>query len=134
MLSETRLDGMRAPLLTGYSPTDLAGTVTYYFDRFKQLKRVSVQATVGDPTRFVAELQRGYQMSQEPALGGSLYVIKWNGTPTSLLHIAPASVIYNNSPYGRYDMFLELNQAGLEYGLSPEAQHLIDAGRQTQRW
>jgi hypothetical protein len=134
LLSDTQLDGMRAPLITGSTPSDLAGTVTYYFDRFKQLKRLTVHATVGDPTRFVAELQRSYQMSQEPSLGGSLYAIKWNGSPTSLLHITPASVVYNDLPYGRFNLFLELNQAGLEYGLSREAQYLVDAGRQTQRW
>jgi hypothetical protein len=134
LLSDTQLDGMRAPLITGSTPSDLAGTVTYYFDRYKQLKRLTVHATVGDPTRFVAELQRSYQMSQEPALGGSLYVIKWNGSPTSLLHVSPAAVVYNDLPYGRFNLFLELNQAGLEYGLSREAQQLVDAGRQTQRW
>jgi hypothetical protein len=134
LLSDTQLDGMRAPLITGSSPSDLAGTVTYYFDRYKQLKRLTVHATVGDPTRFVAELQRSYQMSQEPSLGGSLYAIKWNGSPTSLLHVSPASVVYNDLPYGRFNLFLELNQAGLEYGLSQEAQRLIDAGRQAQRW
>ncbi|MFO0940868.1 MAG: DUF6690 family protein [Pirellulales bacterium] len=69
LLSETQLDGLRAPLITGSTPSDMAGTVTYYFDRFKQLKRVTVHATVGDPTRFVAELQRAYQLSQEPSLG-----------------------------------------------------------------
>ncbi len=134
LLSETQLDGMRAPLVTGPTPSDLAGTVTYYFDRYKQLKRLTVHGTVGEPTRFVAELQRAYQMTQEPSLGGNLYVIKWNGAPTSLVHISPAAVVYNDSPYGRFNMFLELNQAGLEYGLSAEAQHLIDAGRQTMRW
>jgi hypothetical protein len=134
LLSETQLDGMRAPLITGSTPSDLAGTVTYYFDRYKQLKRITVHATVGDPTRFVAELQQSYQMSQEPSLGGKLYVIKWNGAPTSLLNITPAAVIYNDLPYGRFQLFLELNQAGLEYGLSVESQQLVQAGRNMQRW
>lgn len=134
VLSDMQMDGMRAPLITGSTPSDLAGTVTYYFDRYKQLKRITVHAAAGDPTRFVAELQRSYRMSQEPALGGSLYTIKWNGTPTSLLHVSPASVVHNDLPYGRFNLFLELNQAGLEYGLSSEAQHLVDAGRQAYRW
>ncbi len=134
LLSETQLDGMRAPLITGSTPTDMAGTVTYYFDRYKQLKRVTVHATVGDPTRFVAELQRAYQLSQEPSLGGNLYMVKWNGMPTSLLYITPATVVYNDSPYGRFNLFLELNQAGLDYGLSMESQRLVEAGRAAQRW
>jgi hypothetical protein len=134
VLSELQLDGLRAPLITGSTPGDLAGTITYYFDRYKQLKRVNIHASVGDPTALVAQLQNGYQMIQEPSLGGNLYVIKWNGKPASLLHLAPASVLYNDLPYGRFNIFLELNQAGLEYGLSGEAQQLVNAGRQTNRW
>ncbi|MBX3420384.1 MAG: hypothetical protein KF752_02395 [Pirellulaceae bacterium] len=134
VLSEAQLDGLRVPLITGTTPSDLAGTLTYYFDRYKQLKRLTVHAAVGDPTRFVAELQQAYQMSQEPSLGGNLYVIKWNGAPTSLLHIAPATVVYADAHYARFNLFLELNQAGLEYGLSPEARQLVEVGRQTNRW
>lgn len=134
LLSELNLDGLRTPLITGSSPGDLAGTLTYYFDRYKRLQRVSIHATAGDPTRYVMELQQAYKMSQEPSLGGSLYVIKWNGVPGSVMHISPASVVYSDLNYGRYNLFLELNQAGLEYGLSQEAQQLIQAGRHTQRW
>ncbi|MFO0940869.1 MAG: DUF6690 family protein [Pirellulales bacterium] len=43
-------------------------------------------------------------------------------------------MIYNDSPYGRFNLFLELNQAGLEYGLSMESQRLVEAGRAAQRW
>lgn len=134
LLSEMNLDGLRTPLITGSTPGDLAGTLTYYFDRYKRLKRVSIHATVGDPTRHIMELRQAYQMSQEPSLGGSLYVIKWNGAPTCVLHISPASVVYSDLNYGRYNLFLELNQAELEYGLSSEARQLIEAGKHTRRW
>lgn len=134
LLSEMNLDGLRAPLITGSTPTDLAGTLTYYFDHYKRVKRITVHASVGDPSRFVMELQQGYHMSQEPSLGGSLFVTKWNGKPTNLLHVAPASVVYNDLAYARYNLFLELNQADLEYGLSADARQLVEAGKQTQRW
>lgn len=134
LLSEMNLDGLRTPLITGSTPGDLAGTLTYYFDRYKRLKRVSVHATLGDPTRYIMELRQAYQMSQEPSLGGSLYVVKWNGTPTSVLHVSPASVVYSDVNYGRYNFFLELNQADLEYGLSAEARQLIESGRSMNRW
>lgn len=134
LLSEMNLDGLRVPLITGSSPSDLAGTLTYYFDRYKRLQRVSIHASVGEPTRFMTELQQAYRLSPEPALGGHLYVIRWNGIPASIVHVTPASVVYSGSTYARYHLFLEMNQAGLEYGLSPEAQHLVEAGRSTNRW
>lgn len=134
VLSELQLDGLRVPLITGTAPTDLAGTLTYYFDRYQRLQRLNVHAVTGDPSRFVAELQHGYQFQQQPALGGGLYLVKWNGRPTCVVFTTPAPIIEADSPYARYNVFIELNQAGLEYGLSNEANQLLQAGRQANRW
>ncbi len=134
VLADTQLDGLRVPLVTGTSPSDIAGTLTYSFDRFKRLQRLTVQGTTGDATRFMAELQQQYQMQQVPSLGGVLYLLSWNGKATSIVHVTPASVIYADSPYARFEVLIELNQAGLEYGLSAAARQLLDAGKSTQRW
>lgn len=134
VLAELNLDGLRVPLVTGSQPSDVAGTLTYYFDRYQRLQRVKLHGVTGDPNRCVAELQRYYQFQQEPALGGGLYMLKWNGQPASVLQVAPAPVIYADAPYSRFNVFLELNQAGLAYGLSEESQQLVAFGRQTNRW
>jgi hypothetical protein len=134
VLADTQLDGLRVPLVTGTAPSDIAGTLTYSFDRYQRLQRLTVHGTTGDATRFMTQLQQQYQMQQVPALGGVLYVLSWNGRPTSVVHIEPAAVIYADSPYARFSVMIELNQAGLEYGLSPEAKRLLEAGKSTQRW
>ena len=134
VLADMRLDGLRVPLVTGTTPADLAGTLTYYFDRYQRLQRVTLHAVSGDPTRFSNEMQQAYKLQKAPSLGGGLYLLKWNGRPASVLHIAPAPVIYADAAYSRFNVFLELNQAGLEYGLSPEANSLVEHGKQTQRW
>ncbi len=134
VLADTQLDGLRVPLVTGTAPSDIAGTLTYSFDRYKRVQRLTVQGNTGDATRFMAELQQQYQMQQVPSLGGVLYLLSWNGKPTSIVHIEPAAVIYADSPYARFNVLIELNQAGLEYGLSREANGLLEAGKSTQRW
>ena len=134
VLADTQLDGLRVPLITGTTPSDIAGTLTYYFDRFKTLQRVTLHGVTGDATRFISELQSTVQLQQQPSLGGALYVLQWNGRPTSLVHVEPAAVIYADAPYSRYKILIELNQAGLEYGLSYEAQQLLDAGKAARRW
>ncbi len=134
VLADTQLDGLRVPLITGTTPSDIAGTLTYSFDRFQRLQRVTVHGTTGDATRFIAELQQLFQMQQVPSLGGVLYMLSWNGQPTSIVHVEPAAVIYGDSPYSRFNLLIELNQAGLEYGLSPHAMQLLDVGKSTQRW
>ena len=134
VLAETHLDGLRVPLVTGTSPADLAGTLTYYFDRYKRLQRINVHAVTGNPARFIAELQHAHRFQQQPSLGGYLYLLRWNGQPTSIIYATPAPVIEADSPYGRYNLFIELNQSGLQYGLSSEAHNLLAAGQQTARW
>ncbi len=134
VLADVNLDGMRVPLVTGTQPTDLAGTLTYYFDRYQRLQRLSLHAGTGDPSRIVAELQQLYELKQEPALGGGLYLITWNGQPTSVMHVAPAPVISGGENYSRYTIFLELNLPSMPYGLSLEAANLVEAGKATRRW
>lgn len=134
VLGDLQLDGLRVALVTGTTPGDVAGTLTYYFDRYKRLQRITVHGVTGDPNRVVSELQSTYQLSQEPSLGGGLYLQKWNGRPTSVLHLAPAPVIHANAPYARFNVFVELNLPGLEYGLSREAEAFVNAGRATNRW
>ncbi len=134
VLADMRMDGLRVPLVTGTTPSDIAGTLTYSFDRYQRVQRLTVQGTTGDATRFMTELQQQYRMQQVPSLGGVLYLLSWNGKATSVVHIEPAAVIYADSPYSRFNVLIELNQAGLEYGLSPAAQQLLDAGKTTQRW
>lgn len=134
VLADTKMDGLRVPLVTGTAPSDIAGTLTYSFDRYQRVQRLTVQGTTGDATRFMTELQQQYRMQQVPSLGGVLYLLSWNGNATSVVHIEPAAVIYADSPYARFNVLIELNQAGLEYGLSPAAQQLLAAGKNTQRW
>jgi hypothetical protein len=134
VLADMNLDGLRVPVVTGTGIGDVAGTLTYYFDRYQHLQRLNIHGLTGDPARVVQTLQQYYQLRQEPALGGGLYLIKWNGRPTSVLHIAPAPIIYSTAEHSRYSVFLELNQPNIPYGLSAEAQELIDSGHLTNRW
>ena len=134
VLADTQLDGLRVPLITGTNHTDIAGTLTYYFDHYKRVQRVTVHGVTGDPSRFVAELQHAYQLQQHPSLGGNLYMLKWNGRPTSVVYAALAPVITADAPYARYNVLIELNQPGLAYGLSAEAKQLIDMGQGANRW
>ncbi|MDX1929362.1 MAG: DUF6690 family protein [Pirellulaceae bacterium] len=133
-VGDLNLDGLRVPLITGTRPDDLVGTLTYYFDRFQRVQRISLHAVTGDPTRIGNEIQRNYRLQQQPALGGGLYTTTWNGTPTSILHITPATVITAEQQNARFTVFLEINQPGLQYGLSTQAQALIQAGKQMNRW
>lgn len=134
VLADTQLDGMRVPLVTGTSASDMAGTLTYYFDQYKRVQRITVHAVAGDPSRFVAELQHAYQLEQQPTLGTGLYLKKWNGRATSIVYTSPAAIISADEPFARYQLFIELNQPGLGFGMSQEAQQLLATGQASRTW
>jgi hypothetical protein len=124
--TETQLDGMQVSLKTGDTPTDLSGKLTYYFDPYKRVQRITMHAVSGDPARFLAELQHTYRLQYYPPLGGELFVKKWNGRPTSLVYTALAPVISAENLHSRYKLYAELNQPGLEFGISQEAQAIME--------
>lgn len=134
VLAEVKLDGLRVPIVTGTSESDLAATVTYYFDNQQQLRRINLQGLTGDPTGIAALMQQYYGLKPEATLGGHLYTTRWNRRVTSMLHVAPAPIMYSTAQHSRYAVFLELNQPDIPYGLSLEAEQILQTGHQTERW
>ncbi|QDS93532.1 hypothetical protein FF011L_23020 [Roseimaritima multifibrata] len=134
VLADLQLDGLRVPLVTGTDATDLAGTITYYFDHSGQMQRVNVQGFVGDPADITQLMQQYYHMSPEPTLDAGVFTVRWNGMATGLLKLTRAPVMYSDATHQRYTVFLELNQPNLAYGLSPAAQQIVRADRYTGRW
>jgi hypothetical protein len=69
------------PLVTGTRPDDIAGSLTYYFDKRQQLQRITFEGVVGDERRLVNFVTGQYKLKAEPTLGAGLYVAKWSGRP-----------------------------------------------------
>ena len=89
-LPDADLQGYRVPLVTGTREDDLAGSLTYYFNKNQRCQRITFQGTTGDARKLAAYLMRRYgfkqQVSSDPNL--YLYQIRWNGLPLSELHAA----------------------------------------------
>jgi hypothetical protein len=111
-LAELDLQGYRVPLVTGTREDDLAGSLTYYFDREHRLERITFRGTTGDPRKLVSLMTSKYQFLRQPTNdpGLVLYQVKWNGKPRSELRIRPARVVRADAPYSRYDVDLALRR------------------------
>jgi hypothetical protein len=111
-LAELDLQGYRVPLVTGTGQDDLAGSLTYYFDRSQKAARIDFQGTTGDPRKLIALVTNQYhfepQASNDPGL--LLYQVKWNGKPQSELRIRPARVVRADQPYARYEVQLAMKR------------------------
>ncbi|MBA2116044.1 DUF6690 family protein [Bremerella alba] len=133
-LSDIRLEGLRVPLVSGSRVDDIAGSLTYYFDHEKVLQRITFHGTTGDERRLVAMLTEHYKFESEPNVAGSLYMVKWNGDPVSVLRVEPAPVIDQNVPHTRLKIDLEINRPSSYYALSPEMAKLVDHDKHAGRW
>jgi hypothetical protein len=134
ILADTRLQGLRVPIVTGTAANDIAGTLTYYFDHKHTLQRLTVHGFTGDPGKIVGIMTGPYGLESNPALEAGVYTKRWNGVPVHFLRLTHAPVVYSDAVHHKYTVFLELNQPSLVYGISEEAQRIISSDRGSTRW
>ena len=132
--AELGLEGMRVPAVTGISLDDLAGSLTYYFNQYHQLQRLTFEGYTGDERKLVGMVTKYYGLQPEPTLDAGMYVARWNGHPSSILRIARAPIMTHDSPHSRLHVLLELNRPNMDFGLSPQALALIERDRNSRRW
>jgi hypothetical protein len=111
-LAELDLQGYRVALVSGTADDDLAGSLTYYFDKSQRVARISFHGTTGDPRKLISLVSSRYhfvqQQTDDPSL--SLYQVKWNGKPLSELRIRPSRVVRADQPHTRYEVELAMKR------------------------
>jgi hypothetical protein len=123
--SEKELDGYRVVLVTGAGLRDLAGTLTYYFDKYRQVQRLEFQGVTGDPSVLIDLMTRYYYFVPRPVLGSQLYLVTWNTTPTGIMEVTRAGMVYSANQNGQFKVYLEINQPNVPGGLSDIGEKII---------
>lgn len=105
------LQGYRVPLVTGPAESDMAGSLTYYFNDRQQVQRITFVGTTGDPAGIVSLATRrfGFVAVAAPGPGVYLYQIRWHNHPRSELKLRMAEVIRTDVPFQRFDVEMEIN-------------------------
>lgn len=107
-LAELDTQGYRVPLVTGGQPDDLAGSLTYYFNKRQQVQRITFFGATGDARRLVSllALRHGFvrELAADPSL--FLYRVRENRKVISELRIKPSSIVRSDSPYSRFEVAL----------------------------
>jgi hypothetical protein len=111
-LAELDLQGYRVALVTGTGEEDLAGSLTYYFDKDQRVKFITFKGTTGNPRKLIALVTSRYSLKQQPTDDPSLalYQMKWNGKPQSELRIRTAHVVRADQPHSRYQVELAMKR------------------------
>lgn len=107
-LADVDLQGYRTPLITGTQIDDLAGSLTYYFNKRQRVQRITFFGTTGDTRRLVAllSLRHGFvrELNADPSL--FLYRVRENRKVISELRIKPSSVVRADAPRSRFEVAL----------------------------
>lgn len=119
------LDGLRVPVITGTTPRDLVGSLTYYFDEQQRVQRISLDGIIGDDRHLVSAVTRRFQLKPELKPGVGIYALRWNGKPVSVLWIRRMPVADREKGGPQHEFSLELNRPDNYQGLSPRMQQLI---------
>lgn len=106
------LQGYRVPLVTGTAEHDLAGSLTYYFDREYRVQKITFFGQSGDPRRLVELVSGRYgfrrETSREP--GALVLTDRWHGKPRGQLVVRPSAVVRADLPASRYEIELLLGR------------------------
>ncbi len=112
-LAQMQLNGHRVPLVTGIEPTDLAGSLTYYFSPQQRVERLVFHGTTGDPSRLIAFLNRHYHFVHRPVNDPGLFIYEAfdrNGNFAGSAEIRSTWTVRADEPLRRYQIKLQLER------------------------
>ena len=112
-LADLQLQGYRVPLVTGPAETDLAGALTYYFNSYQQLQRITFQGTTGEGRQLVEFLASRYGFQRRLTNDPSLFVYevpRLGGPPQSILRLKLAPTLKADMPHQRFDVWLVIER------------------------
>ena len=130
LTNQTDLAGYRVPVVTGEMDYDLAGSLTYYFDRDRKLQKMEFHGTTGDPRMLVqfVTTKHGLRRLESESAGRQVYQLKWGGKPVSELRVETAAVLSADAPHRRYHVHLLLARPQERTWFGP-AQQATSRGR-----
>lgn len=111
-LADTDLQGYRVPLVTGLREDDLAGSLTYYFDKNQRVRKITFEGSTGDATRVVQLVTSQFDLQRETDQDAGLFAYRdrWSGDVLSYLHVRPAAVVRADDPYRRFHVSMMLQK------------------------
>lgn len=110
-MSLPQLQGYRVPLVTGTSESDLAGSLTYYFNPMQQVEQITFEGATGDTRRLVQFVTSRFGLGRKVANDPGIFIYEIpesRGPARSYLKIRPAAVLSVSQPRERFGVELVL--------------------------
>jgi len=113
-LADLEFQGYRVPLVTGTAETDLAGSLTYYFNPQQQVQRITFRGTTGDARNLVSLLVGRYRFTRKVTDDPGIFLYETvtpSGKPGGELKITMAGVVKAHDPRRRFEVDLMMERA-----------------------
>jgi hypothetical protein len=112
-LAELDLQGYRMPLVTGTTETDIAGSLTYYFDGQQRLSKLTFNGTTGDARRLVTYLNQRHHFQRHLAKddpGLYLYQVEEDQRALSEMRIRAVPIVKAGNSHSRFEVSIEMRR------------------------
>jgi len=102
--------GLRVMLVSGTTPSDVAGSLTYYFNQQQQVQRITLQGVTGDHTRLGELVVGKFGLRPTQTTNLAQYFGGDRNVPTSSLSVTALSVVRPEAPLARAAVALDLRR------------------------
>jgi hypothetical protein len=101
--------GYRVAAVSGTALDDIAGSLTYYFDRDHRVAAIEFIGTTGDPLRLISSMSYSYGLRPQMAQSGGVHLYERTDTQLSArLIVRPSAEFSSDYADRRYQIELEL--------------------------
>jgi hypothetical protein len=113
--------GLRVILVSGTELSDVAGSLTYYFDPQHQVQRITLTGVTGDDSRLATLATQKFGMRPTETTDRGLYYGGDVNVPTSSLRVKTLPVVTAEAPYARVQVDLDIRRSDVTK-IKPEAE------------
>jgi len=113
---DTKQLGMRVPLVSGTRSDDIAGSLTYYFDEYHQLQRITFNGLTGDARRLLAATVTAHGLKSLPTTGAAHYIAGDRKNPTSEVIVKLLPIVRSDAEHARQEVTVDLRRGSLLSG------------------
>lgn len=100
--------GLRVAYSSGTQPTDIAGSLTYYFDQQHQLQRITFAGMTGDESRVITHLMNTFGLRPQPTIAAGLYQAPAGTGKVSQAQVNHLPVVRTAATNARAELAIEL--------------------------
>ena len=132
-VQDSGLHSYRVPVVTGEDPDDLAGSLTFLFDRHDKLQRLEFLGFTHDPSTLIILMKNKFRMTQRPSSIHTLLIKSQNKLPVSALRIVAPTVVSTSDHSEPLEIRFELNRLKLGATLSESFRRMLKTDQSRQQ-